>query len=110
MCPPVILALVTDSRQTFSEHFLGRAGSVAYAVAICLSSLGTLNVKTFAAGRLTQAAAERGYLPMVMKTVANTSFKEDEADGDEPGEAPTSRPPLSLLHSPARFGDGSIPL
>ncbi|KAK5655361.1 hypothetical protein OQA88_5928 [Cercophora sp. LCS_1] len=93
---------------TFSEHFLGRAGSILYAVAICLSSLGTLNAKTFAAGRLTQAAAERGYLPLMMKTVA-TKAKDDDED-EELMELPGSQSPFGFLRRPVSVGDGSIPL
>ncbi|KAK0712133.1 amino acid permease-domain-containing protein [Lasiosphaeris hirsuta] len=92
---------------TFSERFLGRAGSILYAVAICLSSLGTLNVKTFAAGRLTQAAAERGYLPLLIKTVPKTDDKDDEALSRPEGQPP--QPILGFLCRPARVGDGSIP-
>ncbi|KAK4151529.1 amino acid transporter [Chaetomidium leptoderma] len=95
---------------TFSEYFLGRAGSIIYAVAICLSSLGTLNVKTFAAGRLTQAAAERGYLPLLMKTVANVSDEHDESDGNSLLEVQPAQSIFGFLGRPARLGDGSIPL
>jgi amino acid transporter len=95
--------------QTFSTHFLGRVGSIVYAVAICLSTLGTLNVKMFTAGRLTQAAAERGYLPLVMKTVARVGDKKgDDAENSAPGSSP--QPILESPHSPLRLGDGSIPM
>ena len=78
-------------------------------MAICLSSLGTLNVKTFAAGRLTQAAAERGYLPLLMKTVASGS-DEDEGDDDRVPEVQPAQSIFGFLGRPVRFGDGSIPL
>ncbi|KAK1830663.1 amino acid transporter [Podospora conica] len=95
---------------TFSQKFLGRAGSVAYAVAICLSSLGTLNVKTFAAGRLTQAAAERGYLPMVMKTVADDADEENVVDVDPLMGAVEGRTMFDVFYQPVKAGDGSVPL
>jgi amino acid transporter len=98
---------------TFSQHFLGRAGSIVYAVAICLSTLGTLNVKTFTAGRLTQAAAERGYLPLIMKTVGDSYRKKDD-DTNEADDAvlPTqpTRPMFVSIHSPLKLGDGTIPI
>ncbi|KAK0622616.1 amino acid/polyamine transporter I, partial [Immersiella caudata] len=80
------IARSTTIGLTFSQHFLGRAGSIVYAVAICLSILGTLNVKMFTAGRLTQAAAERGYLPLMMKTVGDVSRKKDD-DNNETDDA-----------------------
>lgn len=81
-----------------------------YAVAICLSSLGTLNVKTFAAGRLTQAAAERGYLPLVMKTVADDADEENVASGDPLTGSNQRRSMFSVLQEPIKAGDGSVPL
>ena len=102
-----------DFLQTFSQHFLGRAGSILYAVAICLSTLGTLNVKMFTAGRLTQAAAERRYLPLMMKTVAAASSRknhDDEETDDEISNPRHTRPMFESLHSPVRLGDGSIPM
>jgi hypothetical protein len=103
---------MSDSFQTFSQRFLGRAGSIVYAVAICLSTLGTLNVKMFTAGRLTQAAAERGYLPLMMKTVGDVSRKKDD-DTHEVDDAflPTqpTRPMFISIHSPLKVGDGCIP-
>jgi len=96
--------------QTFSEHFLGRAGSILYAIAICLSTLGTLNVKMFTAGRLTQAAAERRYLPFLMKTVARGGIKKDDDVDESMPESHPAKPVLESLHGPLRLGDGSIPM
>jgi len=99
--------MATYEVQTFSERFLGRTGSILYAVAICLSSLGTLNVKTFTAGRLTQAAAERGYLPLMMKTVARVDDKDDTEDAVlEDDDTPST---IGFLGRPVKIGDGSIP-
>ncbi|KAK0639569.1 amino acid/polyamine transporter I [Cercophora newfieldiana] len=98
---------------TIGLHFLGRAGSIVYAVAICLSTLGTLNVKVFTAGRLTQAAADRGYLPMMMKTIAGTCSKKNRDDNEEDDNLTslgTAQPIFESIHSPVRLGDGSIPI
>ncbi|KAK1749747.1 amino acid/polyamine transporter I [Echria macrotheca] len=94
----------------FSQHFLGRAGSVLYAVAICLSTLGTLNVKMFTAGRLTQAAAERGYLPLMMKTVARRGSSKDDDEDHSILETRHLPPIIESPNSPVRLGDGSIPM
>ena len=75
-------------------------------MAICLSSLGTLNVKTFTAGRLTQAAAEHGYLPLMMKTVASVDDKDDTEDAVLEDDTPSA---IGLLGRPVKIGDGSIP-
>ncbi|KAK0701444.1 amino acid permease-domain-containing protein [Apiosordaria backusii] len=106
---------------TFSEHFLGRAGGVAYTALICLSSFGTLNVKTFTAGRLTQAAAERGYLPPLVMTVANQG-RDDSNNGDNEDngdnrstsgkssyQANLRQRILGTFQRPLRFQDGTIP-
>ncbi|KAK4196659.1 amino acid transporter [Triangularia verruculosa] len=106
---------------TFSEHFLGRAGGVAYTALICLSSFGTLNVKTFTAGRLTQAAAERGFLPPIVMTVANQgrdgSNNGDNGDNTDHRsvssrsscQAPLRQRMLGTFQRPLRFQDGTIP-
>jgi hypothetical protein len=102
--------MIANHLQTFSNYFLGRAGSIVYAVTICLSTLGTLNVKMFTAGRLTQAAAERGYLPLMMKTVAGACNKKDGDADDSASDSQSRRPILESPHSPLRLGDGSIPM
>jgi len=66
----------------------------------------TLNVKIFTGGRLTQAAAKRGFLPAILSTIAEgesrpgADFWEDEN---------SSRLP-KFLRRPMRYGDGSVPL
>lgn len=76
-----------------------------YTIIICLSSFGSLNVKTFTTGRLTQAAAQSGYLPMLLKTVAR------DIDIDESRLQGKSRASFaSFLRKPARVGDGSAPV
>ncbi|KAK6537422.1 hypothetical protein TWF694_011609 [Orbilia ellipsospora] len=90
---------------TFSEHFLGNAGTLLYAVLICLSSVGSLNVKTFTASRLTQAAVDRGFLPRIFKTVASSPGNTHDPRGG------TTRPMLlSLANRSLQYKDGSVPL
>lgn len=93
---------------TFSRHFLGHAGGALYTVLICLSCMGTLNIKFFTAGRLTQAAAERQFLPPFIKTVAHVKSNHE----DEPVEVEANPRPrrIKFLWRPTRFGDGSVPL
>ena len=99
--------LNTVSKQTFSERFLGRAGGELYTVIIVLTALGTLNVKTFTFGRITQAAADRRYLPRILKTVERM-----EADDtcETTGEQPPSAGWFDFLQRPIQYRDGSIPL
>jgi hypothetical protein len=92
--------------QTFSQHFLGRYGGALYTLVICLSCMGTLNIKFYTAGRLTQAATELHFLPPILRTVARV--KPEDQDG-VPVEEPPRRTLDFLLH-PTRFSDGSIPL
>ncbi|KAK6537482.1 hypothetical protein TWF694_011667 [Orbilia ellipsospora] len=91
---------------TFSKHFLGDAGSIAYTAAICLSGLGTLNVKMFTAGRLTQAAAERQFLPHTLKTIASL----DDEIFDSSREETIWRRIFGRLDRPVLYKDGTIPL
>ena len=72
--------------------------------------MGTLNVKTFAAGRLTQAAAERGYLPLLMKTVANNIDEESLDDVRNLTEPHQGFSILRILREPLKAGDGTVPL
>ncbi|KAJ6258203.1 hypothetical protein Dda_7122 [Drechslerella dactyloides] len=77
------VAKTTSVGLTFSRHFLGDAGAVVYTIAICLSGIGSLNVKTFTTGRLTQAAADRRFLPKILKTVGCL----DDEGHDKPRQA-----------------------
>lgn len=119
---------------TFSVHFLGQAGGALYAAVICLSTLGTLNAKTFTYSRLTQAAAERGFMPALLRTVAaggrrsarSSSFEDRDAPGgnndglageDATEDAPlVQRPPqkpkwlLAFADTPVQYGNGSVPV
>lgn len=72
--------------------------------------MGTLNVKTFAAGRLTQAAAERGYLPLVMKTVADDADEENAASVEPLAGTAQRQGMFSVFQEPIKAGDGSVPL
>ncbi|KAK6340601.1 hypothetical protein TWF696_008926 [Orbilia brochopaga] len=91
---------------TFSRHFLGDAGAAAYIIAICLSGIGSLNVKIFTAGRLTQAAADRRFLPKILSTVGHL----DHEDDDKPREAGIWRGLVDSINRPVRYKDGTIPL
>jgi len=79
-----------------------------YAVIICLTGLGTLNVKTFTYGRITQSAAQRSYLPRLLSTVESKA----SADRDETteGRRDASSSLLAYLRRPVEYRDGSIPL
>ncbi|KAF3908224.1 hypothetical protein AA313_de0203710 [Arthrobotrys entomopaga] len=91
---------------TFSKHFLGDAGSIAYTAAICLSGLGTLNAKTYTAGRLTQAAVERQFLPQTLKTIASL----DDEVFDNSREKSIWKRVFGRLDRPVQYKDGTIPL
>ncbi|EWC47535.1 hypothetical protein DRE_00503 [Drechslerella stenobrocha 248] len=91
---------------TFSQHFLGGAGAAVYTIAICLSGIGSLNVKTFTTGRLTQAAADRRFLPKILKTVGRL----DDGDHDKPRRGGIWKRFLGSMGRPIRYGDGTIPL
>ena len=79
-----------------------------YTVVICLTALGTLNVKTFTFGRITQSAADRRYLPRLLKTVERKAPNDSHAtEGDSPL---TSTRLFDFLHHPLQYRDGSIPL
>jgi hypothetical protein len=77
-----------------------------YSLIVCLSCLGTLNIKFFTAGRLTQAAADRKWLLPLIKTVRRDSIEriDEEMEADPPSHR------LNFLCHPMKFGDGSIPL
>lgn len=75
---------------------------------ICLSGVGSLNVKTYTAARVTQAAAEREHLPPVIRTVKRQRFDHREDETDDSTEQPFGR--WSFLHRPTSYKDGSIPL
>jgi hypothetical protein len=49
----------------------GRPGALLYAWIVCLSCLGALNAIVFSAGRLTQAAGARQYLPSFLNHIAD---------------------------------------
>lgn len=97
--------------QTFSLHFFRRAGAVLYVVVIWLSGLGSLNIKIFTAGRLTQAAAERQYLPAMTKTVRKDSGGESDDDkASHRHDGSMSNVLVRFWRRPVRYRDGSIPL
>jgi hypothetical protein len=75
---------------------------------ICLSGVGSLNVKTYTAARVTQAAAEREHLPPVLRTLARKKFDEPIEEMDDSPAPSLSK--WSFLHRPTRYKDGSIPL
>jgi len=52
---------------SFGKHLFGTAGSLFYAWIVCISCLGALNAIVFSAGRLTQAAGRRGYVPKLLE-------------------------------------------
>ena len=65
---------VTDGiYQVFGQQVLGRPGALIYAWIVCLAGLGGLHAVTFSAGRLTQAAGARQYLPKILKADANAT-------------------------------------
>lgn len=90
----------------FCRHFLGQASGLLYALVICISTLGTLNIKIFTGARLTQAAAERSFLPPIIITVQ----REDCEPRREPEEVESRRGISGFLQRQTRYGDGSIPL
>ncbi|KAI1451267.1 amino acid transporter [Annulohypoxylon moriforme] len=50
----------------FGEQLFGTVGRVFYTWIVCLSCLGTLNAIVFSAGRLTQAAGVRRFVPSIL--------------------------------------------
>ncbi|KUJ16670.1 amino acid transporter [Mollisia scopiformis] len=56
----------------FGMKALGRPGALFYAWIVCLSCLGALNAIVFSAGRLTQAAGARQYIPSFLNSANNS--------------------------------------
>jgi amino acid transporter len=90
----------------FSQSLLGNAGGTVYAVVICLSALGALNVKTFTAGRLTEAAARRRWLPAFLETVGS----EDLQSNSEVHERSPNPATPWYMSRPTKYKDGTVPL
>jgi len=59
--------------KAFGMEVFGIAGAIFYAWIVCLSCLGTLNAQMFSAGRLTQAAGARNYLPAFLNSAAGST-------------------------------------
>lgn len=75
---------------------------------ICLSGVGSLNIKTYTAGRVTQAAAEREHLPSVLQTLERKKVDDTNEETDDSTEQPFRK--WSYFHRPTQYKDGSIPL
>ncbi|KAI9768621.1 MAG: hypothetical protein M1840_004818 [Geoglossum simile] len=78
----------------FGRAVFGPGGALFYAWVVCLSCLGALNVKIFTAGRLTEAAVRRNYLPTFLTSFSNPLPSLSEQDMAERGH-PTGPTALS---------------
>lgn len=67
---------LTPIMQAFGAKVFGRPGAIFYACVVGLSCLGALNAIVFSAGRLTQAAGARQYLPAFLNAAADSSASE----------------------------------
>ncbi|KAI9778098.1 MAG: hypothetical protein M1839_008402 [Geoglossum umbratile] len=69
--PRDLLGKTDTVAMDFGRSVFGPGGALFYAWVVCLSCLGALNVKIFTAGRLTQAAVRRNYLPAFLANLSN---------------------------------------
>jgi hypothetical protein len=62
----------------------------------------------YTASRVTQTAAEREHLPLMLQTLERKKFDGTDEETDGITEQPLAK--WSFLHRPTRYKDGSIPL
>jgi amino acid transporter len=71
---------------------LGKGASIAFAIIICLVIMGALNSNIFIVGRLTVAAANKGYIPTIFsyigKFVSHSPTHENQTSGEPRSDAP----------------------
>ena len=68
--------------QAFGNELFGRPDPTFFTSLLCLSCLGALNATVFSAGRLTQAASRRRYIPFFLgaATEPNDAIRRDARD------------------------------